>query len=139
MNFFLKGVILVICTLNFIGTSQAFNHQESSITVTPPIAKHQVRGSINLYNHIVESQSGEYVFQRFFYIEKDGEMIKITKRKFKKTVKNLVASHPELQEKIGKRGYRYKSMARIVKEFNSYNYAATLKRTEQTNRMIITE
>ena len=139
MDFFLKGVILVICTLNFIGTSQAFNYQESCIIVPHPIAKHQVRGNINLYNHIVETQSGEYTFQRFFYLEKDGEMIKITKRKFKKTIKKLVASHPELQEKIGKRGYRYKSMARIIKEFNSYNYAVTLKRTEQKNRVITTE
>ena len=87
-----------------------------------------IRGNINLYSHTVVNHSGTYYFKRFYYLEKDGELTKITKRKFKKLLKKLVASYPELQAKIGKRGYRFRSMAKIVQEFNEYNTNIALQR-----------
>ena len=79
------------------------------------------KGQINLYNHYVETRSGQYAFNHFFYLEKGDEMIKVSRKNFKKTVKNLVADYPELRAKVGKKGYGYKYMAKIITEYNNYN------------------
>ena len=47
-------------------------------------------------------------------------MIAVTQANFKSVVKDMVADYPELKVKVGKKGYGYKYIAKIIKEYNNY-------------------
>ncbi|MEO0625347.1 MAG: hypothetical protein AAFY36_16755 [Bacteroidota bacterium] len=47
-----------------------------------------------------------------------GEMIPMYRTGFKRAMRALVSDSPELEEKIGSRGYRYKNLREIVAEYN---------------------
>lgn len=60
------------------------------------------------------------IFKDEYFIEfRAGYPVLITRAKFKKIMKRLLKKRaPELSNKIGKKGYRYKDMLKILKEFN---------------------
>lgn len=138
MKKILPKVLLVIFLLGLTYAAQAL-HQDPVATQytfqnTTQKNRSHIRGNITLYRHTIESHAGSYFFQRFFLLKKNGVWIKVTKRKYKKILKSLVASHPQLQAKIGKRGYRYKAMAKIIKQYNDFNTIATIKRAKQIGK-----
>lgn len=90
-----------------------------------------VEGSIDLYAKesavlkptIPEDPMESYTeMQISYYISKDNfeniEELKISN--YKKVLKSVMADNPEIAEKIGKRGYRYDDMEKIIKEYNSH-------------------
>lgn len=85
------------------------------------LVERQINGKINLYNHYIETRAGQYAYQHFFLLEKAGKTVKVNRTNFKKAVKKMVADYPELQVKIGKKGYGYKYMAAIIKQYNDFN------------------
>ena len=46
-------------------------------------------------------------------------MVKVTRENFKKALKNIVADYPELSARVGKKGYGYKYIAKIITEYNN--------------------
>ena len=85
------------------------------------LVERQATGKINLYNHYIETRAGQYAYKHYFLLEKDGATVKVDRSNFKKVVKNIVADYPELKRMIGKKGYGYKYMATIIKEYNQFN------------------
>ena len=113
-------------------TSKNKKHSAETITYVRKKVKHTpvpfgpknvlverpVEGELNLYNYYVETRTRNYPFEHFFYVEKDNELIKVDRSNFKKAVKRIVADYPELKAKIGKKGYGYKHMTKIIAEYN---------------------
>lgn len=83
------------------------------------LVEQQVKGEVSLYNHYVETRAGQNAFKHSFYVEKGTEMVKVTRENFKKAVKNIVADYPELSARVGKKGYGYKYIAKIITEYNN--------------------
>ena len=48
-------------------------------------------------------------------------MVSVTRKNFKKVMKEMTADYPELAAKVGKKGYGYKYIANIIAEYNQYN------------------
>lgn len=83
------------------------------------LIEQQVKGQVNLYNHYVETRAGQYAYEHCFYLEKGNEMVLINRANFKKAVRKIVADYPELKAKVGKKGYGYKYIVKIIKEYNT--------------------
>ena len=45
-------------------------------------------------------------------------MIEMNRENFKSVLKDLVADYPELRAKVGKKGYGYNKISKIVTEYN---------------------
>jgi hypothetical protein len=84
------------------------------------LIERQVAGTINLYNFYAETRAAEHAFTHNFFIEKDGQMIEMNRENFKTILKDMVANYPELQVKVGSKGYGYRQIAEIVQEYNEY-------------------
>ena len=54
------------------------------------LVERQINGKISLYNHYVETRAGQYAYNHFFLLEKDGKTVTINRENFKKAVKNVV-------------------------------------------------
>ena len=113
---------------NKVAGSQTITYVKKNVEQSPVpfgskevLVERQVKGQINLYNHYVETRAGQYAYNHFFLLEKDGEIVTVNRENFKKAVKNAVADYPELKVKVGKKGYGYKYMAKIITEYNNYN------------------
>ena len=85
------------------------------------LLEQQEKGQINLYNHFVETRSGATSMIHMYQVEKGDEMVSVTRKNFKKVMKEMVADYPELAAKVGKKGYGYKYITNIVAEYNQYN------------------
>ncbi len=57
---------------------------------------------------------------RGFYLQRgDGEIIRMTAIGFRSKMRKLIGERtPELADKIGKKGYRFRDLEKIVREFN---------------------
>ena len=97
--------------------------QEAPIPFGPKdvLLERPVTGKISVYNHYVESRAAQHAHNHFFYLETGKETIRVNRKNFKSVLKDLVADYPELEAKVGKRGYGYRYVAKIVKEYNEYN------------------
>jgi hypothetical protein len=84
------------------------------------LIERQVAGTINLYNFYAETRAAEHAFQHNFFVEKDGQMIEMNRENFKTILKDMVTDYPELQVKVGTKGYGYKQVGQIVQEYNEY-------------------
>jgi hypothetical protein len=85
------------------------------------LVERQVAGTINLYNFYIETRAAEHAFTHNYFVEKDGQMITMNRSNFKIILKDMVADYPELQVKVGKKGYGYRQIAQIIKEYNEYS------------------
>lgn len=85
------------------------------------LIERQVTGAINLYNHYVETRAGHYAYEHLFYLEKgqDSQLIRVNRANFKTVVQKMVADNPELKAKIGKKGYGYKHLVKIITMYNN--------------------
>lgn len=87
------------------------------------LIERQVTGSINMYNHFVEQNSNvKNPFVHVVYVQKgaEGDLMSITKRNYRRTLKEMVAEYPELQAKVGSRGYGFKHVAQIITTYNNW-------------------
>ncbi len=87
---------------------------------TSVLVERQVAGTINLYNFYAETRAAEHAFTHNYFVEKDGQMIEVTRENFKTVLKDLVADYAELQAKVGTKEYGYKYIANIISEYNEY-------------------
>jgi hypothetical protein len=46
-------------------------------------------------------------------------MIEVNRKNFKSVLKDLVADFPELSTKVGKKGYGYSKISKIISEYNN--------------------
>lgn len=86
-----------------------------------------VAGKINVYNHYVESRAAQHAHNHFFYVETANNMIILNRDNFKSILKEMVADYPELEAKVGKKGYGYRYISKIVKEYNDYNMVKSVE------------
>jgi hypothetical protein len=79
-------------------------------------------GKINMYNHYIEQNAKtNNPLIRIQYVEKeDSGLMTINKKNYKKTLKAMTAEYPELQAKIGTRGYGIKQINKIIAEYNQW-------------------
>ncbi len=82
------------------------------------LVEHQERGTINMYNHYVETRTDNQPLKHFKYVERDGEMIRITRKNYRNTLKSMMKDYPELCAKIGTAGFGYRYIARTIKQYN---------------------
>jgi len=87
------------------------------------LVERQAAGSINLYNFYTETRQASHAYDHNYFVEKNGQMIEVNRDNFKTVLKDLVVDFPELSAKVGKRGYGYSKVAKIIKEYNGYNTA----------------
>ena len=107
--------------------NETIEYIKKEVTVAPipfgpksVLIERQVAGTINLYNFYMETRAAEHAFEHNYFVEKDGQMIEMNRENFKTVLKDMVASYPELQVKVGTKGYGYKQVAEIIKEYNDY-------------------
>ena len=80
-----------------------------------------ITGTVNVYNFYFEIRTNRTSpYEHIFYVERDNKMVQVDRVNFKKTIRNMVSDYPELQAKVGKKGYGYKYIAKIIKEYNNY-------------------
>lgn len=84
------------------------------------LVERQVAGTINLYNFYAETRAADQPFTHNYFVEKDGQMIEVTRENFKTVLKDMVADYAELQAKVGTKDYGYKFIANIISEYNEY-------------------
>lgn len=81
-----------------------------------------VTGTVNVYNFYYEIRTNRTTpYDHVFYIERGEKMTQISRDNFKSVVRSMVKDYPELQAKVGKRGYGYRHLPKIMKEYNNYN------------------
>lgn len=87
---------------------------------TEVLIQREINGIICLYNHFVEQRMNpNEPFSQVVYVEKNrAELIAIDKENFVSVLKNLTAEYPELNAKIGSKGYGIKHIAEIITAFN---------------------
>jgi hypothetical protein len=107
--------------------NETIEYVKKEVTVAPipfdpksVLIERQVAGTINLYNFYAETRAAEHAFQHNFFVEKDGQMIEMNRENFKTILKDMVTDYPELQVKVGTKGYGYKQVGQIVQEYNEY-------------------
>jgi len=86
------------------------------------LIERQVAGTINMYNHFVEMNSNvKTPFEHIIYVEKTAnELVSLTKKNYKVVLKEMTAEYPELQAKVGSRGYGFKHVAQIIDTYNNW-------------------
>lgn len=84
------------------------------------LMQRQVNGRTNMYNYYIETRSRETEYDHIIYVEKGTTMVKISKQNYKKVIKRFLEDYPALQAKVGKRGYGFKHIENILKEYNAY-------------------
>jgi hypothetical protein len=107
--------------------NETIEYVKKEVTVAPVpfgpkevLIERQVAGTINLYNFYMETRTAEHAFEHNYFVEKDGQMIEMNRENFKTILKDMVADYPELQIKVGTKGYGYKQAAEIVQKYNKY-------------------
>jgi hypothetical protein len=85
-------------------------------------------GSINLYEHLYEWQSGDQIVYRSeYFIEKANskEMVKVKQGKFKKFVEENMADNTSLVKEVEDKKYDYEQITEVIQQYN--NWAKTQK------------
>ncbi|MFT6149086.1 MAG: hypothetical protein ACJAUH_001772, partial [Saprospiraceae bacterium] len=85
------------------------------------LVERQVAGTVNLYNFYSETRAAEHAFAHNYFVEKNGQMIEMNRENFKTILKDMVSDYPELQVKVGKKGYGYRQIAQTIEEYNEYS------------------
>jgi hypothetical protein len=106
---------------------QTIEYVKKDVTVAPipfgpksVLIERQVAGTVNLYNFYAETRSAEHAFEHNYFVEKGNQMVEMNRENFKTILKDMVADYPELQVKVGTKGYGYKYVAQTIQEYNQY-------------------
>jgi len=75
-----------------------------------------------MYNHYIEQNSNvQAPLVHVTYIQKENkELISITKANYRKVLKEMTAEYPELQARVGSRGYGFKHVSKIISTYNAW-------------------
>jgi hypothetical protein len=100
------------------------NVERSPIAFGPTevLIEREIAGAINMYNHFVEQNSNpQEPFVHILYVEKNNnELVALDKDNFSAILKSMTAEYPELNAKIGTKGYGFKHIAQIVATYNAW-------------------
>lgn len=100
------------------------NVERSPIAFGPTevLIEREIAGAINMYNHFVEQNSNpQEPFIHILYVEKNNnELVTLDKENFSAILKSMTAEYPELNAKIGTKGYGFKHIAQIVSTYNAW-------------------
>lgn len=81
------------------------------------LMQQEVRGNINMYNYYIEYRSSQNM-EHIVYLEKESVLYEIDKSNYRKVLKGLMGDYPAVYHKIGTKGYTYKYLINILKEYN---------------------
>ncbi|MFK7950135.1 MAG: hypothetical protein AB8G11_21265 [Saprospiraceae bacterium] len=81
------------------------------------LMQREVNGNISMYNYYVETRSSQNM-EHIIYLEKKDILYTINKTNYRKILKNLMGDYPIVYHKVGTKGYTYKSLTKILKEYN---------------------
>ena len=73
------------------------------------------RGKINLYLFLKFSA---YTIDKIYFAEKNDQSIEINHKTFKMLLQHLTFDSPDIEEKIGQKGYSFNDIIKIVKDYN---------------------
>lgn len=79
------------------------------------------KGKINLFNHFIETRGGATAMIHTYQVEKDKQIVTVTRENFKKVIKKMTKDYETLSAKVGKKGYGYKHIGKIIAEYNQYH------------------
>ena len=87
------------------------------------LIERQISGSISMFNHFVEQNSNvKNPFVHILYVQKGekGNLVNLTKKNYRTILKEMTAEYPELQAKVGSRGYGFKYIDQIITTYNNW-------------------
>jgi hypothetical protein len=87
------------------------------------LIQRELHGAISLYNHFYERNSNiDGNIGHSFYVEQEGnkELIWLTKKNYKETLKSMTENYPELNAVIGTRNFGYKHIRKIINTYNDW-------------------
>lgn len=86
------------------------------------LIERQEMGKINMFNHYIEQNSNvQQPFVHIVYVQKETKkLVHVTKKNYKEVLKGMTTEYPELQARIGSRGYGFKHIAKIVSTYNAW-------------------
>ena len=100
------------------------NVERSPIAFGPTevLIERQVTGTINMYNHFVEQNADvANPFIHIIYAQKQtGDLVEVTDSNYKVVLKEMTVDYPELNAKIGTKGYGFKYVAEIISTYNNW-------------------
>lgn len=73
-------------------------------------------GKINLYSYLKYYESGNTDLT--YVLEKNNQFIYINKKDFKVMMRHVFFDSPDILKNIGKKGYRFNDMIKVVREYN---------------------
>lgn len=101
---------------------------KTTATGVTPSTKLLTTGKLSLLRHIApgpavpfeESYAPDTAQQtRWFLLKEDtGQTVEVTRYNYKSVLELLLVKRPDLIHKLGRKGYRFKDIASIVKEYN---------------------
>lgn len=87
------------------------------------LLEREVGGKVSLYHHFIQQNtSTKNPFLHIMYIQKEcnGEMMEVNKSNYRKMLRKIVADHPELPAKIGKKGYGFSYLSKTLATYNHW-------------------
>lgn len=87
---------------------------------TEVLLQQPVKGMVNYYNHYIETRYRQDKYEHVIYVEKGATLVRVEKHNYKRVIKKFLMDYPLLQAKVGKSGYGFKHIPKILKEYNAY-------------------
>lgn len=94
------------------------------------VAKHVVKGPLNLFMHTYEraevidtglrTVSAGTVREYRYFLGWDGEIIEITAGNYKKMIKRYLPNAKDLHKRLGKKGFRFENLSSMIKFYNEF-------------------
>ena len=112
-------------TENMVATNVVYVNKKVGYSAVPfgsknVLIERQETGKINFFNFFYETRMQNNPLQKTIYVEKGEKFEEVTRKNYKRILKDMTTDYPELRVKIGTPGYGFKHAAKIVKEYNDY-------------------
>lgn len=109
---------------DMVATDVVYVNKKVDYTAIPfgsktALVERQENGKVALYNFFYETRMQGSTLQAVIYVEKGDKFQELTRKNYKKILKNLTNDAPTLSAKIGSSGYGFKHAAKIIKEYNN--------------------
>lgn len=89
------------------------------------LIEREVAGKINVYHHFIERNNNrQQPYLHILYVQKGNKasLVSLDKTNYKEVLREMVAEYPELQLKIGRRGYGFRAISKTIKEYNEWMF-----------------
>ena len=112
-------------TENMVATNVTYVNKKVGYSAVPfgsknVLIERQETGKINFFNFFYETRMQNNPLQKTIYVEKGEKFEEVTRKNYKRILKDMTTDYPELRAKIGTPGYGFKHAAKIVKAYNDY-------------------